>query len=244
MKTFYKSSIGLNRPAKFFAPALAIFLVLLLIPDYALSQGGHEHHGGKTTQPDSDRVDEKPMEHHQHDDGGGHEHHGSKTTRPGSEYRVDEKPMEHHHHDDGGGDLFRTRGAHGDLGTKKPEVVQEEGLLARGHNIYLHMCVFCHGKDGNGGGTATDYLYPWPRDFRKGIFKFSSTPTNTLPRDEDLYRTIIKGVPGTAMPAWGDALSPKDTWALVNLIKSFSPRFSKETQGEKIKANNPPPSRW
>ena len=46
--------------------------------------------------------------------------------------------------------------------------MQEEGLLARGRNIYLHMCVFCHGKDGNGGGTATDYLYPWPRDFRNG----------------------------------------------------------------------------
>ena len=22
------------------------------------------------------------------------------------------------------------------------------------------MCVFCHGKDGNGGGNATEYLYP------------------------------------------------------------------------------------
>ena len=160
MARFYKTLINLNRSTRFFFLSLAIFLVLLLIPSYALSQVGHEHHSGK-------------------------------TPSPGSEYRVEEKPMEHHHHDDGGGDPFRTRGSHSDLGTKKPEAMQEGGLLARGRNIYLHMCVFCHGKDGNGGGTATDYLYPWPLDFRMGIFKFRSTPTDTLPRDEDLYRTII-----------------------------------------------------
>lgn len=209
MARFYKTLINLNRSTRFFFLSLAIFLVLLLIPSYTLSQVGHEHHGGK-------------------------------TPSPGSEYRVEEKPMEHHHHDDGGGDPFRTRGSHDDLGTKKPEAMQEEGSLARGRNIYLHMCVFCHGKDGNGGGTATDYLYPWPRDFRMGIFKFRSTPTDTLPRDEDLYRTIIKGIPGTSMPAWGDALSAQDTWALINLIKNFSPRFSKEPQGEKITINQPP----
>ena len=204
-----KLLINLNRSIGFFSRALAIFLILLFIPNYALSQGEHEHHSDKPPQP-------------------------------GSEYRVDEKSMGHHHHDDGGGDPFRTRGSHGDLGLKKPEAMQAEGLLARGRNIYLHMCVFCHGKDGNGGGTATDYLYPWPRDFRKGIFKFRSTPTDTLPRDEDLYRTIIKGIPGTSMPAWEDALSPQDTWALINLIKNFSPRFSKEPQGEKIKIGTSP----
>ena len=211
MKAIYKLLIGLSWPMRLFVPT-ATLLVLLLIPNYALSQGEHEHHGGK-------------------------------AAVSGGEYRVDEKPMEHHHHDeDAGSDLFRTRGSHDDLGSSKPKMMEEDSLLARGRNIYLHMCVFCHGKDGNGGGTATDYLYPWPRDFRKGIFKFRSTPTDTLPRDEDLYRTIIKGVPGTSMPAWGDALSPQDTWALINLIKSFSPRFSKEPQGEKIKANDPPPS--
>ena len=41
----------------------------------------------------------------------------------------------------------------------------------------------------------------------KGIFKFRTTPTGTLPRDEDLYRTIVEGVPGTYMPAWKDALT-------------------------------------
>lgn len=153
--------------------------------------------------------------------------------------------MDMDHGDMGGSqDPFRTRGAHDALGESRgrERLTKDQALLARGKNIFMHMCVFCHGKDGNGGGVATEFLYPWPRDFRKGIFKFRSTPTNTLPRDEDIYRTIIKGVPNTSMPAWGDALSPQDTWALVNLIKSFSERFRKEPPGEKIKMNPPPPS--
>jgi len=153
----------------------------------------------------------------------------------GQEYRADE-PMDHGghgamHHEEG---LFRTRGSHDQADQYKPEDVDAKSLLARGRNIYMHMCVFCHGVDGNGGGQAVEYLYPWPRDFRAGIFKFRTTPTGTLPRDEDLYRTIINGIPGTSMPAWKDALSPQDTWALIHHIKNFSPRFKNEPQGEKI----------
>jgi len=162
------------------------------------------------------------------------DHSTMEHSVPGEEYRIDE-PMDHGEHgtmqhSEG---LFRAQGVHDQPELTKPKDMKS--LQARGRNIYLHMCVFCHGEDGNGGGQAVQYLYPWPRDFRKGIFKFRSTPTGTLPRDEDLYRTIIDGIPGTSMPAWGDALSPDDTWALINHIKNFSPRFKKEPQGEKIK---------
>ena len=169
------------------------------------------------------------------------EHGAIEHHSPGEEYRVDE-PMDHGGHGtmQHGQGLSRSRGIHDHSDSSKPKDI--ESLQARGRNIYLHMCVFCHGEDGNGGGEAVKYLYPWPRDFREGIFKFRSTPTGTLPRDEDLYRTIINGVPGTSMPAWGDALSPEDTWALINHIKNFSPRFKKESQGKKIKVSKILPS--
>lgn len=164
--------------------------------------------------------------------------HGAMDHSPsGQEYRVDE-PMDHGAMDHGDS-LFRTRGSHDQAEQSKPKNLDSKSLLARGRNIFMHMCVFCHGKDGNGGGKAVSYLYPWPRDFREGIFKFRSTPTGTLPRDEDLYRTIINGVAGTSMPAWKDALSPEDTWALVNHIKNFSPRFKEEKQGQQIPITNP-----
>jgi len=173
----------------------------------------------------------KSMDHGTMDHGG--MTHQENPVAPGGEYRTGPDPMDHSGHGGKPDSLFRARGAHETMGQEKPQT-GGEALLARGRNIYLHMCVFCHGQDGNGGGAAVEYLYPWPRDFRKGIFKFRSTPTGSLPRDEDLYRTIIKGVPGTSMPAWGDAVSPEDTWALINLIKSFSPRFQKESPAESI----------
>ncbi len=176
-------------------------------------------------------MDHGAMDHGTMDHGG---------TTPGQEYRVDE-PADHGdaHHEE---NLFRTRGSHDQADQHKPEDVDPKTLLARGRNIYMHMCVFCHGVDGNGGGQAVEYLYPWPRDFRAGIFKFRTTPTGTLPRDEDLYRTIINGVPGTSMPAWKDALSPQDTWAVIHHIKNFSARFKNEPQGEQIAIADPIPS--
>jgi len=195
-----------------------------------------------TAQADENHNHDK-MEHDAHS---GMDHGSSANS--GDEYRIQKKSdeMDHSHmhmgHDPQPGDLFRTRGAHGKIGGDLPKPSRTQGLLARGKAIYLHMCVFCHGKDGNGGGKATSYLFPWPRDFSKGIFKFRSTPAGALPRDEDLYRTINNGVPGTSMPAWKDALSPEDTWALIKLIKNFSGRFSEETAPQSVKIGTPPPA--
>ena len=111
-----------------------------------------------------------------------------------------------------------------------------------GVTVYKHMCIFCHGEDGNGGGKATAYLYPWPRDFRKGVFKHRSTPTGSLPLDKDIYQTIMRGVPGTSMPAWGNALTEDETWSVVQYIKTFSTRFGKELPKDPVAVTPAPPS--
>jgi mono/diheme cytochrome c family protein len=172
------------------------------------------------------KMDHGAMDHGSMDHSGGGEEYRAPTMDHG-----DHGGHGAMQHEDG---IFRSRGSHDQAELSKPKDLDSKSLLARGRNIFMHMCVFCHGEDGNGGGQAVEYLYPWPRDFREGIFKFRSTPTGTLPRDEDLYRTIIEGIPGTSMPAWKDALSPEDTWALINHIKNFSPRFKNEPQGERI----------
>ena len=52
---------------------------------------------------------------------------------------------------------------------------------------YRRYCVGCHGDLGDGNGENAVWLDPKPRDFQLAIFKCRSTPTGTLPTDEDLY---------------------------------------------------------
>lgn len=104
----------------------------------------------------------------------------------------------------------------------------------RGGRVYSRACAACHGAAGNGGGPAARHLNPRPRDFTSGTYKFRSTPTGTLPTDEDLYRTVTSGIPMTMMPAFEDLLTERERRDVVAYIKSFSERFRKHSPGKPI----------
>lgn len=74
--------------------------------------------------------------------------------------------------------------------------------LKLGHAVYTQQCAACHGATGDGQGLAGKYLNPPPRDYRKGTFKFTSTPLGSKPRHEDLKRILKYGAKGTSMPAF------------------------------------------
>jgi mono/diheme cytochrome c family protein len=93
-------------------------------------------------------------------------------------------------------------------------------LLALGKRVYEKQCVACHGADGRGEGEAAYLLYPKPRDFVAGRYALVST-WDRVPTDEDLFRTISRGMPGSAMPSWGH-LSEEERWGLVHYAKSFA----------------------
>ena len=40
---------------------------------------------------------------------------------------------------------------------------------------------------------------------------------------EPIYLTIVTGLSGTPMPAYGDSLSPDDVWAIVYYLESLVP---------------------
>jgi mono/diheme cytochrome c family protein len=104
-----------------------------------------------------------------------------------------------------------------------------EGLAPdqwRGRELYQRYCVGCHGESGNGKGPGAWFLDPKPRDFTRGVFKFRSTPSGSLPTDADLMRTLREGVHGTSMPSWR-ALPESELVALIAWLKTFSPRFQK-----------------
>jgi cytochrome c oxidase cbb3-type subunit 2 len=114
--------------------------------------------------------------------------------------------------------------------------------VTRGKIVYAGRCAGCHGVDGDGHGPAATFLEPRPRDFTTGVFKFRSTPSGSLPTDGDLYRTITRGVRGTAMPTWHE-LPEKDRLAVITYVKTFSPRWREERAEVPVALPDPPGAR-
>lgn len=101
------------------------------------------------------------------------------------------------------------------------------GRASHGKELFRRYCIGCHGVNGDGMGENEPWVDPKPRDFTLGIFKCRSTPTGSLPLDEDLFQAIGRGLNTTAMPSWAP-LTPQDRADLVAYIKTFSPRFKTE----------------
>ena len=89
-----------------------------------------------------------------------------------------------------------------------------------GELLYLRYCSGCHGVNGDGKGPAAQFLSPKPRDFVKGLYKFTTTPSGAPPLDDDLLRSITRGLHGTSMPSWS-LLSLDARRSLVAYILTF-----------------------
>lgn len=75
--------------------------------------------------------------------------------------------------------------------------------IERGARLYGAHCSACHGADGALVATV---------DLRRGVFRFGSS-------DEDLARTIARGIPGTAMTP--QKFSAAELHALVAYLRSM-----------------------
>jgi cytochrome c oxidase cbb3-type subunit 2 len=104
---------------------------------------------------------------------------------------------------------------------------------------YRRYCVGCHGDRGDGMGENFPWVDPKPRDFQLGIFKCRSTPTGTLPTDQDLSDTIARGLDRSNMPPW-NVFTEKQKADLVAWVKHFSPRFVSEKPGTPIQIPSEP----
>jgi mono/diheme cytochrome c family protein len=102
----------------------------------------------------------------------------------------------------------------------------DEQTLARGSALYRIHCLHCHGLSGNGRGPTAPWVNPHPRDYRQGIFKFTSSDQPDKirkPRRQDLVRTIHEGVEGTSMPSFG-LLAADQIEALASYVTHLSIR--------------------
>ena len=101
--------------------------------------------------------------------------------------------------------------------------------VKHGAEIYSRYCIQCHGVTGDGKGVAAEYMIPKPRDYRPGIFKFTSTTYGSKPLREDLIRTVKRGIRGTSMPSFA-LLAPRDLEAVVDYVLALTHRGELEAQ--------------
>jgi cytochrome c oxidase cbb3-type subunit 2 len=114
-----------------------------------------------------------------------------------------------------------------------------------GKQLFYRYCWGCHGfrGDGNGenwlapGSWLEPYLNIQPRNFVAGTFKCRSTPTGSLPTDQDLYNSLVRGLVNSNMPSW-ITLTDQNRADLIAFIKTFSARWKNDKPSEPI--NVPP----
>jgi cytochrome c oxidase cbb3-type subunit 2 len=111
-----------------------------------------------------------------------------------------------------------------------PAWVGSPQAVGRGRELYQMLdCAKCHGENGRGDGPSAATLAPdiWgnpqrPFDFTKGRLKGGAGV-------QDIYRTFMTGIGGTAMPSYADIFDQPDgenifnddAWNLVSYVLSL-----------------------
>jgi mono/diheme cytochrome c family protein len=106
--------------------------------------------------------------------------------------------------------------------------------LADSAELYRQQCLHCHGVEGGGDGPTSGpkdhpFLDPRPRDYRKGIFKFTAVKDKARPRRADLYRVIDQGIYATAMPSFR-RFSSTERHGLVDYVRMLAIRGEVENR--------------
>ncbi len=127
----------------------------------------------------------------------------------------------------------------GDENLAEPPAAGDKFVLRAGHSLrygrqlYMTHCLHCHGVSGDGDGPTAKYLNPKPRDYRLGLFKFTSTVARGQPGDkvrrDDLSRIVKNGIPGTYMPSFL-LLKDDELAAIVEYVRWLSMRGELENK--------------
>jgi mono/diheme cytochrome c family protein len=95
--------------------------------------------------------------------------------------------------------------------------------IALGKKLYEETgCIKCHGTLGRGDGSSAPTLKDdWDQPIRAADLAQRWTFRGGSSR-EDIFRTMSTGFNGTPMPAFSDALTPEQRWAITDFIVSLS----------------------
>ncbi|MBI3988049.1 MAG: cytochrome c [candidate division NC10 bacterium] len=95
----------------------------------------------------------------------------------------------------------------------KNPVKATEASLQNGKKLFEIYCALCHGPDAKGMGPVSTKFIP-PPDLTLPVFKERT--------DGFLYGTIRNG--GALMPPYGEVLSSRERWDIVNYLRSVQGR--------------------
>jgi putative heme-binding domain-containing protein len=76
---------------------------------------------------------------------------------------------------------------------------------AEGARLFRGQCAACHGPNGTGGASGPDLT--------AGAYRRGDS-------DEAIFQIVAKGIPGTAMPAYGG--TGREVWQIVAYVRSLS----------------------
>ena len=102
-------------------------------------------------------------------------------------------------------------GFSGGVGVENLSASTKEGNSVSGREIYVNICIRCHGI--NGKGEQGIKLVPPPADIS------ASAVQGRL--DGTLFRRIHEGKPNTAMGAWKHALSDDEIWDVLAYVRTL-----------------------
>ncbi len=103
----------------------------------------------------------------------------------------------------------------------------ERVFLEGGYGLYRKHCLHCHGVTGDGNGPTAAFLWPRPRDYRKGVYKFTST-TGQKPTRHDLRRVLNQGIANSSMPAFEAIMTEPEIEQVIDYVIFLSARGETE----------------
>jgi mono/diheme cytochrome c family protein len=113
-----------------------------------------------------------------------------------------------------------------------PDIWTDPAVLARGQAIYAEKCAVCHGRDGAGDGPAAAGLPMKPGSFRDKAMVAEMTDAYWFWRVSEGGAVQPFKSAGSTMPAWKNALSAADRWAVVAFQHSLSDHAGPHTAAE------------
>ncbi len=100
-----------------------------------------------------------------------------------------------------------------DVAAKLPNPVRPTPeSIAAGKQDFLTFCTPCHGTGGKGDGPVAAKFIPPPDLTNAGLQKART----------DGYWYSYISVGGAVMPAYGEALSPRERWDVVNYVRTLA----------------------